>query len=51
MRRCAASWLDAPGLFSTGFDWAEEKSRISQLVSAEAALTASDTRGEVVAGL
>jgi hypothetical protein len=64
MRRCAASLFGGsiprgccgkenacPGLFSTGFDWAEEKSQIRQLTGTEAALTASETREEVVAGL
>jgi hypothetical protein len=36
-------------LFSTRSVWAEEKSRIRHLTSTEAALTASETREEVVA--
>jgi hypothetical protein len=64
MRRFAASWFGGPiprrccgqenvctGLSSISFDWAEEKSQIRQLTGTEAALTASETREEVVAGL
>jgi hypothetical protein len=51
MRRCAAGWLDAPWLFSTSFDWVEEKSRIRHLIGTKAAPTAFETRKEVVAEL
>jgi hypothetical protein len=38
-------------LFSATLDEAEEKSPIGHVTSTEAAITASQTRGEVVAGL